>query len=62
VWEFWSTFSHPTDRNGLGISIVGTERHTRLLERYEQNTFNPLKRFPVAQEFRTLSGQRDPND
>jgi predicted nucleic acid-binding protein len=34
VKEFWNACTRPTDGNGLGISIAGTERHTRLLERY----------------------------
>ncbi len=34
VREFWNVCTRPTDRNGLGISVPGTERHTRFLERY----------------------------
>ena len=34
VREFWNVCTRPTDYNGLGISISGTERHTRFLERY----------------------------
>ena len=34
VKEFWNACTRPTDNNGLGISIPGAERHTRLLERY----------------------------
>jgi predicted nucleic acid-binding protein len=34
VKEFWNACTRPTDNNGFGISIPGTERHTRLLERY----------------------------
>jgi len=34
VKEFWNACTRPTDKNGLGLSIPGVERHTRLLERY----------------------------
>jgi predicted nucleic acid-binding protein len=34
VKEFWNACTRPTDNNGLGISVPGAERHTRLLERY----------------------------
>ena len=34
VREFWNVCTRPTDHNGLGISVPGTERHLRLLERY----------------------------
>jgi predicted nucleic acid-binding protein len=34
VREFWNACTRPTDKNGLGVSIAGTERHTLLLERY----------------------------
>jgi predicted nucleic acid-binding protein len=34
VKEFWNACTRPTDKNGLGISVLGAERHTRLLERY----------------------------
>ena len=34
VREFWNVCTRPTDQNGLGISVSGTERHTRLIERY----------------------------
>jgi|SRR5579862_15725 len=34
VREFWNVCTRPTDHNGLGISVQGTERHTRFLERY----------------------------
>jgi predicted nucleic acid-binding protein len=34
VREFWNVCTRPTDHNGLGISVPGTERHTRFLERY----------------------------
>ena len=34
VKEFWNACTRPTDYNGLGISVPGAERHTRLLERY----------------------------
>ncbi|MGA8029288.1 MAG: type II toxin-antitoxin system VapC family toxin [Bryobacteraceae bacterium] len=34
VREFWNVCTRPTDRNGLGISVPGAERHTRFLERY----------------------------
>lgn len=34
VREFWNVCTRPTDHNGLGISVCGTERHARFLERY----------------------------
>jgi len=34
VKEFWNACTRPTDKNGLGISVPGTDRHTRLLERH----------------------------
>ena len=34
VREFWNVSTRPTDHNGLGISVSGTERHARFLERY----------------------------
>jgi len=34
VREFWNVCTRPTDYNGLGMSVSGTERHARLLERY----------------------------
>ena len=34
VREFWNACTRPTDRNGLGISVQGTELRTRLLERH----------------------------
>jgi len=34
VKEFWNACTRPTDKNGLGISVAGAARHTRLLERY----------------------------
>jgi predicted nucleic acid-binding protein len=34
VREFWNVCTRPTDHNGLGISVPGTESHTPLLERY----------------------------
>jgi predicted nucleic acid-binding protein len=34
VKEFWNVCTRPTGKNGLGISVSGAERHTRLLERY----------------------------
>jgi len=34
VKEFWNACTRPTDNNGLGISVTGTERHTLRLERY----------------------------
>jgi predicted nucleic acid-binding protein len=34
VKEFWKACTRPTDNNGLGISVPGTERHTQRLERY----------------------------
>jgi predicted nucleic acid-binding protein len=34
VREFWNVCTRPTDYNGLGISVAGTERHARFLERY----------------------------
>jgi predicted nucleic acid-binding protein len=34
VKEFWNACTRPTDRNGLGISIAGAERHTQRLEQY----------------------------
>jgi predicted nucleic acid-binding protein len=34
VREFWNACTRPTDRNGLGISVSGTDRHTRYLEKY----------------------------
>lgn len=34
VREFWNVCTRPTDHNGLGISVPGTERHARFLERY----------------------------
>jgi predicted nucleic acid-binding protein len=34
VKEFWNACTRPTDHNGLGISVAGTERHTLRLERY----------------------------
>jgi predicted nucleic acid-binding protein len=34
VREFWNVCTRPTDHNGLGISVPGTERHAHLLERY----------------------------
>jgi predicted nucleic acid-binding protein len=32
VREFWNVCTRPTDHNGLGISVSGTERHARFLE------------------------------
>jgi predicted nucleic acid-binding protein len=34
VKEFWNACTRPTDKNGLGLSIAGTERNTQLLEKY----------------------------
>jgi predicted nucleic acid-binding protein len=34
VKEFWNACTRPTDKNGLGLSVAGTERHTQLLEKY----------------------------
>jgi hypothetical protein len=34
VEEFWNMCALPTDHNGLGISVSGTERQARWLERY----------------------------
>jgi predicted nucleic acid-binding protein len=34
VREFWNVCTRPTDHNGLGISVSGTERHARFVERY----------------------------
>jgi len=34
VKEFWNACTRPTDRNGLGLSVAGAERHTQLLEKY----------------------------
>ena len=34
VREFWNVCTRPTDHNGLGISVSGTERRARFFERY----------------------------
>jgi predicted nucleic acid-binding protein len=34
VREFWNVCTRPTDHNGLGISVAGTERRARSLDRY----------------------------
>ncbi len=34
VREFWNVRTRPTDYNGLGISVPGTERHVRSVEGY----------------------------
>lgn len=34
VKEFWNACTRPTDKNGLGLSVAGTERNTQLLEKY----------------------------
>jgi len=44
VKEFWNACTRPTDKNGLGLSVAGTERHTQLLEKY----FSVLPDSPAA--------------
>jgi predicted nucleic acid-binding protein len=45
IREFWNVCTRPADKNGLGLSIVWTERRTRFLERFfvvlpdSQNTY-----------------------
>src|SRR5258708_39186305 len=34
VKEFWNACTRPTDKNGLGMSVAGAERHTKLLEKF----------------------------
>ena len=34
VKELWNVCTRPTDYNGLGVSVQGAERHTRMLEKY----------------------------